>query len=85
MPEISSFYGILIYMYICDHQPPHIHVKYNEYYCTISIEDGVVKGSLPRRALRLVFEWLDIHKVELMENWRLLQDFEQPNNIEPLK
>ncbi|MCQ2338660.1 MAG: DUF4160 domain-containing protein [Paludibacteraceae bacterium] len=20
-------------MYICDHQPPHFHVKYNEYEC----------------------------------------------------
>ena len=25
MPEISSFYGILIYMYISDNQPPHFH------------------------------------------------------------
>ena len=41
MPEISSFYGIIIYMYISDHQPPHFHVKYNEYECWITIEDGI--------------------------------------------
>ena len=23
MPEISKFYGIIIYMYIDDHNPPH--------------------------------------------------------------
>ncbi len=25
MPEISRFYGIIIYMYIDDHNPPHFH------------------------------------------------------------
>ena len=29
MPEISNFYGIIIYMYIDDHNPPHFHVIYN--------------------------------------------------------
>ncbi|MBQ9418274.1 MAG: DUF4160 domain-containing protein [Bacteroidales bacterium] len=28
MPEISKFYGILIYMYVDDHNPPHFHVIY---------------------------------------------------------
>ena len=25
MPRISAFYGIVIYMYIRDHGPPHVH------------------------------------------------------------
>jgi Domain of unknown function (DUF4160) len=29
MPEISRFYGIIIYMYFKDHAPPHFHAKYN--------------------------------------------------------
>ena len=28
---------------------------------------------------------LDIHKEELLENWRLLSNFELANKIEPLK
>ena len=55
MPEISHFYGIFIYMYFSEHNPPHFHVKYNEYTAEISIKDGIVTGSLPRRALNLVF------------------------------
>ena len=55
MPEISSFYGIVIYMYK-EHQPPHFHVWYNEYQCEITIKDGIITGQLPRRAARLVFE-----------------------------
>jgi len=35
---------------------------------TASRKDGIVTGSLPRRALNLIFEWLDLHRDELMEN-----------------
>ena len=67
MPEVSYFYGIAIYMYMSEHNPPHFHVKYQDYEAIITIEGGVVTGSLPRMALNLVYEWLDLHKNELME------------------
>ena len=85
IPEISRFYGIIIYMYINDHNPPHFHVWYNEYEAVITIDEGIVIGSLPRRELKLVYEWLDIHKEELLENWRLLSNSELANKIEPLE
>ena len=28
MPEICHFYGIVITMYLPDHNPPHFHVRY---------------------------------------------------------
>lgn len=34
MPEISRFYGIIIYMFFQDHNPPHFHVKYHEFEAT---------------------------------------------------
>lgn len=85
MPEISSFYGIVIYMYISEHNPPHFHVFYQGYKAIITIKDGIVTGSLPRRALRLVYEWLDEHADELMDNWERLSRHEEPRKIEPLK
>lgn len=85
MPEISRFYGIIIYMYISEHIPPHFHVFYNEYKAEITIEDGTITGSLPRRALKLVYEWLDKHKAELMDNWQRMRQGEKPLKIEPLK
>ena len=85
MPEISRFYGIIIYMYMNEHQPPHFHVWYNDYKAIITIEDGVVTGSFPRRALKLVYEWLDLHKVELMDNWKRMEQKDELLNIEPLK
>ena len=46
---------------------------------------GIITGSLPRRALNLVYEWLDIHKDELLKNWNRLANVETPQKIEPLK
>ena len=85
MPEISRFDGIIIYMYMSEHNPPHFHVWYEDYKAIITITDGVVTGSLPRRALNLVYEWLDLHKDELLDNWRRLSNYESPMKIEPLK
>ncbi len=84
MPEISRFYGIVIYMYINEHNPPHFHVVYNEYKAIITIQDGVILGSLPRRALNLIYEWLDLHKAELLENWDRLGKSLAPLKINPL-
>lgn len=85
MPEISRFYGIIIYMYMNEHDPPHFHVWYEQYKAIITIKDGIITGSLPRHALNLVYEWLDLHKEELLENWTRLTKFESPIKIEPLK
>lgn len=85
MPEISRFYGIVIYMFFQDHNPPHFHIKYQDFEATISIEDGIVRGEIPRRALSLIYDWLDKHKEELIENWRLLEQRKPLNKIEPLK
>ena len=52
MPEISRFYGIVIYMYIADHNPPHFHIWYDDYKATMTITDGIITGSLPRRAIK---------------------------------
>jgi hypothetical protein len=40
---------------------------------------------MPKRALKLVFEWMDLHKMELLENWELAQKGEILKSIEPLK
>jgi len=66
MPEICRFFGIIIAMFGDDHNPPHFHVRYGDYRCTVTISKGVVKGQLPRKALKRVFEWMDEHHDELM-------------------
>jgi len=84
MPEISSFYGIIITMFVQEHNPPHFHVRYNEYKALINIQNGQITGTLPRRALNLVYEWLDLHKDELMNNWQRIENGQQLVKIDPL-
>ncbi|MEA3444324.1 MAG: DUF4160 domain-containing protein [Bacteroidota bacterium] len=84
MPEISRFYGILIKMYFNEHNPPHFHAEYQGYKATITIKKGIVEGKMPKRALKLIFEWLEIHQEELFENWSTIEKTGEYNKIEPL-
>ncbi len=84
MPEISRFYGIVVYMFFNDHPPPHFHVKYGDFEATINVDDGIMNGKMPRRAIRLIFEWLDLHKEELLENWYLMEKRKPLKKVEPL-
>jgi hypothetical protein len=84
MPEISVFYGIVVTMLFDDHNPSHFHVKYGDYRAQITIRDGIIKGSMPRRALNLIYEWLDLHCDELLENWSRVEKRQALLKIEPL-
>ncbi len=88
MPIISMFYGIIIRMYLIDNQQhnlPHFHAKYAEFEASISIEDGeVLAGELPRKQLRLVQAWIEIHRDELQADWELAVAGENPYKITPL-
>jgi hypothetical protein len=89
MPTISMFYGIIILMYFYDnkkHITPHIHAEYAEFEASISIEEGVIlSGNLPNKKLKLVQAWLEIHKEELLANWKLAINGESVFKIEPLR
>jgi hypothetical protein len=85
MPTISRFLGIIISMYWSDHAPPHFHAKYGKYEMTVEIETGVVEGKFPKRALRHVLEWYELHKDELIKDWDLCEQQEVPDPIEPLE
>ena len=85
MPIICRFLGIVISMYWDDHSPPHFHAKYGEYEITVTILTGIVEGSFPRRSLRHVLEWYELHKNELINDWELCRRSEMPNPIEPLE
>ena len=84
MPTISRFYGIVIFMNYRDHNPPHFHARYQDYEITVDIESGVVTGKMPRRALKLIFEWHEQHEKELMANWERARRGEPLTEIPPL-
>ena len=85
MPELSRFLGIMILMYFDDHNPPHFHVRYNDFRAIISINDLLlIEGKLPPRVLGLVVEWAGLHKNELLENWEMVKETGKWFKIEPL-
>lgn len=88
MPVISMFYGIIIRLYLLDnkhHHLPHVHAKYAEFEASVAIGDGeVLGGELPRKQLRLVQAWIELHRDELMADWALASAGQTPYRIEPL-
>lgn len=72
MPVITRFYGVTIKMYFrqAEHNPPHIHAIYGEYIGAINIKNGeMLEGDLPKRALKMVQEWVNQNQSDLMEIW----------------
>ena len=59
--------------------------KYAEFEVSISIESGeILAGELPRKQLRLVQAWMELHYDELMADWELAVGGELPYKIAPL-
>lgn len=71
-------------MYFGDHNPPHIHVEFQNYTAIINIIDGTINGEMPRKELNYIYEWLDIYQTEILENWELAVNKKPTFKIEPL-
>ena len=85
MPELSRFLGIVIGMFYREHGVPHFHAVYGEYEISVEVESGTIHGQFPARALKLVLEWMNLHKPELLENWRLAKQGQPLKRIAPLE
>ncbi len=89
MPAISMFYGIIVYMYFFDdqkHHAPHLHAEYGEMEGIFSIGDAeLIEGNLPGKQRRLVSAWIEIHRDELMADWKLAVSGQAVFKIDPLK
>ncbi len=65
MPTISSFYGIIIVMYLRnkEHNPPHIHAITQDFDAPFLIETGtIIEGYFPPKAQLLVKEFIMTYK-----------------------
>ncbi|MEI6222427.1 MAG: DUF4160 domain-containing protein [bacterium] len=86
MPEISRFYGISIYIYYKEHQPPHFHAMYGDFEAQFTIPNfDYYRGNLPIRAEKLVREWAAMHSKELQTVWNQAQKYQVLSKIAPLQ
>lgn len=84
MPTISRFFGIVVFMNYNDPDPPHFHARYQDQEVIVEIESGVVTGIMSRRALHLLFEWMELHQEGLMQNWSRAREREPLVPVPPL-
>ncbi|MBQ6730400.1 MAG: DUF4160 domain-containing protein [Bacilli bacterium] len=86
MPVLSRFYGIIIRMYFLpkEHNPPHVHVIYQDETFSIAINELIIidgdEHPTPR-VLSMVKEWISQHRDELLNMW----ETQELHSIEPLR
>jgi hypothetical protein len=89
MPVLSMFYGIVMRMYFFDnkqHHVPHVHAQCSGDDSVFAIRTGeVLAGRLAAGKTRLVQAWIEIHREELLADWRLAVNGEEIFKIAPLK
>lgn len=86
MPTISMFLGIIIRMYNNgEHNPPHFHAEYQGYKATFSLDGDLLEGEMPKRQIKFIVAWTELHKDELLANWTLAMNKQPLYRIEPLK
>ena len=87
MPRISYFYGIGIWMHWNEghHFQPHFHARYGEYRASLDLAGEIIVGELPRRQLRLVQAWAELHLDELNADWQRVINKEPLESIAPLR
>lgn len=68
MPRLSSFYGIVVYMYVRDHGVAHFQARYGDDEVVVEVATGAaLRGGLPPARAKLVTEWAELHRAELLE------------------
>ena len=86
MPLVSEFYGIRIYLYWDDHSPPHFHAEYSEARILVEIENAtVMRGVFPFAQLKLVLAWCELHRAELLADWKAAAAHGNIIRIDPLR
>ena len=71
-------------MHYNDHDPPHFHARYQDQEVSIEIQTGIVQGKMSKRALRMLFEWSETYRAELMGNWQLARERKPLEKVPPL-
>jgi len=67
------------------HNVPHFHAEYQGEEVAISLDGEVLEGSIPKKKLKLVIAWAEIHRENLEANWSLLSDGREFFKIDPLR
>jgi hypothetical protein len=88
MPLISSFFGVLIYMFQeknTSHSKPHVHAVFAEYKMSIAADGEILAGKLPRKQQKYVEAWVALREDELNAAWIALNENSEVLKIKGLE
>lgn len=73
-------------MYFSDHGYPHFHAQHPDGHAKVRIDNlEPIESNLPRRQMRFVLAWAELHQSALEENWQIAREGGKLKEIEPLK
>jgi hypothetical protein len=84
MSVLCRFHGLVIFMNYNDHNPPHLHARFQGQEVIIQIQSGIVMGVMSMTALRSLCVWTESHRSELMEDWLRAREHRPLLPIPPL-
>jgi hypothetical protein len=77
MPLISSFFGVLIYMFKeknSPHKKPHVHATFAGEKMSIASDGEILAGKLPRKQQKYVEAWVALREDEINAAWVALNE-----------
>ena len=88
MPLISSFYGVLIYMFKeknSPHNKPHVHAVFNGEKMSIAADGEILAGKLSRKQQKYVEAWVALREDEINASWIALNENSEVIKIKGLE
>lgn len=85
MPEVSRFFGIIMRMFYDEHNPPYVHAEYQGMKAVFDFDGNLRQGEIgSKTARKLIRDWIDLHRDELIENWECARQDNAIRKIAPL-
>jgi len=88
MPLVSSFFGILVYMYKkknSPHHKPHVHAVFAGDKMSIAADGEILAGGLPRKQQKYVEAWVALREDEINASWIALNENSEVIKIKGLE
>lgn len=61
------------------------HATYQGYNAVINMDGELTDGEMPKKQLKLISAWTELHKDELFANWELAMSEQPLYKIDPLR
>ncbi len=68
--RVGNCKGIEFIVHTRDHNPPHVHAKYDKYEISVSLIDfSILAGNIPKKNKNLAVKWIKDNKDYILEYW----------------